>query len=290
MLLVLGKSGQLARALAERDLPNCVFAGRETIDLLQPDLVEAAILALKPSAIINAAAYTNVDSAENDGKRAFSVNAHSVKAIVSACWKLGVPLIHVSTDYVFSGDGAAPYCENDPIAPINLYGASKAEGEAYIEASNLPYAIIRTSWVYGEFGTNFVRKMLELARAGASPKVVDDQIGRPTYVADLADVCLFMMDALQRDSRLRGIYHFANKGAVSWADVADEIFRIYAEVTGTQVAMTRVTSDLYPTPAKRPKWSVLDTSKFENFGLKIEDWKPRLEVCVRNLLDRDEEA
>ena len=279
MLLVLGKSGQLAQELAQRGIENVMFAGREAIDLAQPVLVEDAILKLAPSAVINAAAYTAVDRAETERDLAFAVNAHSVQAAARACAALNIPFVHVSTDYVFAGTGDQPYPETAPLAPINAYGASKAHGEALVGKVGGKYAILRTSWVYSQFGANFVKTMRRLAGERDSVGVVADQLGRPTYGADLAHACLFLVDLLTKDERAAGIYHYANAGIISWADLAQEVFTLHQIKTGKQTHLNRITSDAFPTPAKRPAWSALDTSKIEGRGLVIPDWKTRLAVC-----------
>jgi dTDP-4-dehydrorhamnose reductase len=284
MLLVLGKSGQLAQTLARRNLPDSQYAGRDDIDLARPERVYDAILARKPSAIINAAAFTNVELAETEGEMSFRVNALSVAEVARACVKLGIPLVHVSTDYVFSGSANVPYREDDATGPINIYGASKLAGEEHILSSGANAAIIRTSWLYSEFGTNFVTKMLTLARQGTCPNVVDDQIGSPTYAADLADACIFVLAALSGRENAAGIYHFANDGAASWADLAAEVFDIHGHATGKQMRISRVKSDAYPQRAKRPMRSILDTTKIRTLGLEIRDWKKSLQVCVGNLL------
>lgn len=284
MLLVLGKSGQLAQELAKLNLPDCVFAGRDEIDQLRPAGVEAAIKALAPRAVINAAAYTAVDRAEAEREAAFDINARSVEAAAKACATLKIPFVHVSTDYVFAGDGKSPYLEDEAIAPLNAYGASKAAGEQAIGDVGGEFSIIRTSWVYSEFGNNFVKTMRRLANERESVGVVADQIGSPTYAADLAQACLFMLSTLKSDPSSRGIYHFSNKGAISWADFAEEVFRLNELETGKRTGLNRITSDAFPTPAKRPAWSVMNNAKIEAKGLVLHDWKPRLAACFANLL------
>lgn len=283
MLLILGKSGQLAQELASKGLPDILFAGRDVIDQTQPHLVEQAILERAPSAVINAAAYTAVDRAETEQEAAFAVNAHSVAAAGKACAKLNIPFVHVSTDYVFAGSGTQAYAEDAPVAPINIYGASKAAGEAQLAAIGGSYGIIRTSWVYSRFGANFVKTMRRLANERDSVGVVDDQLGRPTYAADLADACLHMVALLKKDADKRGIYHYANQGVISWADLAQEVFRLNEIASGKATILNRITSDAFPTPAKRPSWSALDTTKIEASGLVIGDWKSRLAVCFAQL-------
>jgi dTDP-4-dehydrorhamnose reductase len=284
MLLVLGKSGQLAQELAKLGITDCLFAGRDTIDLSKPDLVKTAILDLAPSGVINAAAYTAVDQAEIDQDAAFDMNAHAVCAAAAACKELNVPFVHVSTDYVFAGNAGAPYDEEAIISPINTYGASKAAGEQYILETGGNFAILRTSWLYSEFGNNFVKTMIRLANSRDSVDVVSDQFGSPTYAADLAQACLFLQSKLKDDSSASGIYHFSNQGTISWADFAAEVFRLNELATGKYTALNRINSDAFPVLAKRPAWSALDTSKIESLGLPIQNWKTRLAACFALLL------
>lgn len=283
MLMVLGQSGQLAQELKAICPPDTVFVGRDKVDHLSPDAVARAILDFAPSAVINAAAYTAVDRAESEADAAHTINALSVSAAAKACEELKVPFVHVSTDYVFAGTGSQPYTEDAPIAPINAYGASKAAGEALVAEAGGQYAIIRTSWVYSEFGANFVKTMRRLAAERDSVSVVADQFGRPTYAQDLAEACLFMVDVLARDGSKSGIYHYANHGIITWADLAEEVFRLNELATGKATQLARITSDAFPTPAKRPNWSALSTDKIESLGLVIPDWKSRLALCFSKL-------
>jgi dTDP-4-dehydrorhamnose reductase len=283
MLLVLGKSGQLAQELARLNIAGAMFAGRESIDQSRPETVEAAIREMAPTAVINAAAYTAVDKAETQQDEAFAINAHAAHAASRACAHLDIPFVHVSTDYVFAGTGNQPYKEDAVIAPLNAYGASKAQGEGLIHEVGGKHAIIRTSWVYSQFGANFVKTMRRLANERDSVSVVADQLGRPTYGADLAQACLFMVDSLKANPKATGVYHYANEGAISWADLAGEVFALNEAVTGKKTELVRISSQAFPTPAKRPSWSVFDTTKIEDMGLKIGNWKDRLAVCFAEL-------
>lgn len=285
MMLVLGQSGQLARELAAMEaLQGAVFADRTRIDMAQPSLVGQAILDLAPSAVINATAYTAVDRAETEEAAALAINALGVEAAARACAALDVPFVHVSTDYVFAGDGHTPYAETDPIAPANAYGRTKAEGEQRVLELGSRAAIIRTSWVYSRHGTNFVKTMLKLAGERDSVSVVDDQRGRPTHAADLAQACVFASTLLADGADAAGIYHYANEGVATWADLAEEVFHQHERLTGKPTALVRIGSDAYPTPAKRPAWSVLGTQRIEAAGLAIPPWRPRVAAVVSELI------
>ncbi|MCC5888553.1 MAG: dTDP-4-dehydrorhamnose reductase [Gammaproteobacteria bacterium] len=273
-VVVLGRNGQVARSLRER-LPDALFLGREQLDLEDLEGIEDRIVAERPSFIINAAAYTAVDKAEEDVERAWRVNAHAVKAVAAAARSLAVPLLHLSTDYVFSGKGFAPYGEADPPEPLSQYGGSKLAGEREVLAgSGACHYVLRTSWVFSEFGSNFVRTMLELGATRDSLRIVADQYGRPTYAGDVADVVAAMLARWQAGHPLEsGCYHFASEGVTSWYQFALAIF----EDAGNLGLIERLplvepiaTAD-YPTPAPRPLRSVLDTRRLES----ALSWQPR---------------
>jgi dTDP-4-dehydrorhamnose reductase len=288
MLLVLGRNGQtaheLGRAAASRRME---LAGRDAIDMRDPDRVADAIRRLAPEAVINAAAYTAVDRAESEEAEAFAINARSVGAAARACRDLGAPFVHISTDYVFAGTKDAPYVETDPVAPVSAYGRSKAAGEAEVLASGADAAIIRTAWVYSTTGTNFVRTMLRLAETRDEIGVVADQHGCPTHAADLAQACLFVADKLLAgDAAARGVFHYSGGGAATWADVAEEIFATSQRAGGPHARVRRIVTAEYPTPARRPANSRLDTRRMEALGVPVFPWRERVSDCVAALVGR----
>lgn len=274
-LLVIGRQGQLARALAARANDVTVLA-RPEIDLARPDTLTAPILAARPDAIVNAAAYTAVDRAEEEPALADAVNGMAPGVIAAAAATLGVPFVHVSTDYVFAGDAARPYREDDPVAPQGAYGRSKAAGEAAVAASGADHAIVRTAWVYAAQGSNFLRTMLRLARDRDEVRVVSDQQGSPTLADDLADGILAML-ARWPAAGLRRTYHLTNSGSTSWAGFAEAIFAEAARHGLPAARVVPIATADYPTPARRPAMSVLDGSRLAaDFGLAPRPWREAL--------------
>ena len=282
MWVVLGQSGQLAQSLARRpDMADAQFLGRTQLDLASPEQAAARLRELKPSVVINAAAWTAVDQAEKDLPQARVLNTHAPEAIARVCRELDIPFVHVSTDYVFSGAHGPAWKETDPIAPVNAYGQTKAEGEAAVSSIGGRVAIVRTSWVFSPFGNNFVKTMARLGRERDEVRVVADQVGRPTYAPDLAEACVRMAGLLLDRPELAGIYHYANSGHVSWAEVAQATFDELARRGEKSARMVPITTADYPTPAKRPAWSTLDTSKIEALGIETPDWRGRIGACVK---------
>lgn len=290
-LFCIGKSGQVARALQERCAAQAIeltAIGRPDVDLLKPESLKAAIETAAPKVVINAAAYTQVDQAETDQDAAFALNADGPKQLAEICAGLNLPLIHISTDYVFDGAGTAPFLETDQTAPINVYGASKLAGEAHVRAALTQHVILRTSWVYSPFGANFVKTMLRLARDRGEVSVVDDQIGSPTSALEIADVIIEISQAIstRAGERVFGTYHFTSDGAASWADVAEEIFSVYEERTGCKITLNRIPSSDYPTPAARPLNSRLDTRKItDTLGITPRPWRESVRETVNRLMD-----
>lgn len=279
-ILVFGKSGQVARALAMRG--EVVALGRAEIDILDEASIRAALRTHNPRAIINAAAYTAVDKAEDDEAAAFALNRDAPALIARICADMGTPLVHISTDYVFDGAKAAPYAEDDATSPTSVYGASKRAGEAAVLQSGAHAAIIRTSWVYASSGANFVLTMLRLAQDRDEISVVADQFGRPTWANDLAEACLASAAALQRtQSDARGLFHFANAGDASWADLAEAVFA-EAESRGWPSArVKRISTAEYPTRARRPANSRLGTAKIEKaLAIRPRPWRQALTLCL----------
>ena len=278
MILVFGKTGQVAKELQR--LGNVVALGRDQADLSDPQACADAIRAHAPQAVINAAAYTAVDRAEANETLATEINANAPTAMAIVCAEMGIPLVHISTDYVFAGTGQAPWCSNDPPAPQNAYGRSKLAGEIGIRASGATYAILRTSWVVSAHGTNFVKTMLRLSETTDSLNVVADQIGGPTPARALASACLQMADQLIQDATKSGTYHFSGAPDVSWADFARQIF----DQTVRSVTVTPIPTANYPTPAKRPLNSRMDcTSTEQIFGIMRPDWVIGLSAILKEL-------
>lgn len=290
-LLCIGKSGQVARALAERGAQaglDVVCLGRPELDLLRMETVAAAIDREQPFVIINAAAYTEVDAAETHEDAAFALNSAAVCNISALSAQFETPLIHLSTDYVFDGSGETEWRETDPTGPLNMYGASKLAGENAVRAEHGAHIILRTAWVYSPFGKNFVKTMLRLADEQGAATVVNDQFGSPTSALDIADTILTIARRLhdQPDPSVYGTYHYSAAGQASWADVAACIFQAYDSRHGCKIQLKRIPSSDYPTPAERPRNSRLDTSKItEIFGIEPQDWQLSLKATVERLMD-----
>lgn len=278
MILVFGKTGQVAIELQRSS--NVMALGRDQADLSNPDACAQIIRTLVPSAVINAAAYTAVDKAEVDEKNALIINGDSPKAIAIACAEMKIPLLHISSDYVFEGSGKQPWKPDDRKAPLNAYGRSKLVGEEGVLSSGAIYAILRTSWVFSSHGSNFVKTMLRLSETRERLFVVKDQIGGPTPARDIARVCLFILQNLQHHPSKSGIYHFSGKPNVSWAEFASEIFKqVSRSVT---IVPTRTIE--YPTYAKRPLNSRMDCSLTnKTFGIEQPDWRLGLKEILYEL-------
>ena len=276
-LLIFGKTGQVAQELARR-APDAQFAGRETADLTDPAACAALIRQLHPSAVINAAAYTAVDKAESDAATAQLVNADAPAAMAAACAELGIPFVHISTDYVFDGSGDTARAEDAPTAPLGVYGQTKLDGERAVQAAAGQYAIMRTSWVFSAHGNNFVKTMLRFGAERDRLTIVADQVGGPTPAAAIADACLSIAAQLVADPSKSGTYHFSGAPDVSWADFARAIF---AEA-GLAPEVVDIPTSAYPTPAKRPFNSRLDCAATKAvFGIDRPDWRAGL----RDILD-----
>jgi len=292
-ILVIGRSGQLARALAVRGAGKARigFHGREAVDLMVPGQAMKAIAAGRPDLVINAAAYTAVDDAETGREAAFRINGAAVGEIAAAAAAVDAALIHISTDYVFDGRKADAYVETDPVNPLNVYGASKRAGELAALEGNARTVVLRTSWVYSPWGKNFVLTMLRLAGERARLRVVDDQHGKPTSALDLADACLAVGARLAESptqSPLCGLYHYAASGTCSWAEFAAEIFRQAGRRGGPRPEIERVGSADYPSTAPRPANSALDCSRFETtFQLKTVPWRQALARVLEMIAEGD---
>ena len=277
-LLVFGKTGQVARELQVLE-PNAVFLSRDDADLSDPATCAAAIERYKPSAVINAAAYTAVDKAEDEEAVAEAINGDAPGAMAAACAALGVPFVHISTDYVFDGTGTRPWEPSDPTGPLGAYGRSKLAGETAVAAAGGVYGILRTSWVVSAHGSNFLKTMLRLGAERDALTIVADQIGGPTSAADIADACLRMVEGL-KGGAASGVYHFSGGPDCSWADFAREIFR----QAGLTCEVRDIPSSDYPTPAPRPKNSRMNNSATEAvFGISRPDWRASVADILKEL-------
>ncbi|MEL7252636.1 MAG: dTDP-4-dehydrorhamnose reductase [Pseudomonadota bacterium] len=280
MILVFGSTGQVAKSLADlqgdREL---VFLDRDMADLTDPEACATLIRSKRPSVVLNAAAYTAVDRAEEEEALAHIINADAPGAVANACADLNIPFCHVSTDYVFAGTGSAPHKPNDPTDPQNAYGRTKLAGEEAVRAAGGQHAILRTSWVFSEYGNNFVKTMLRLSETRNALNVVDDQIGGPTPARGIAQALLTMADAL-RNGKSGGTYHFTGAPDTSWAGFARAIF----ETAGRDVDVTGIPTSDYPTPATRPLNSRLDCRAIlEDFGIHQPDWQAELRRILKDL-------
>ena len=278
-LLVFGRTGQVARELA-RLAPEARFLGRDEADLSDPDACARAIRESGCQAVINAAAYTAVDRAETEPDLAGQINAAAPAAMASAAAGLGIPFVHISTDYVFDGSGDQPWVETDLTGPLGVYGASKLDGERGIATAGGQWAVLRTSWVFSAHGANFVKTMLRLGAERDELRVVADQHGGPTPAADIASACLTMAQAMRAEPALGGVYHFSGAADTNWAGFAREIMA----QAGLACRVTDIASSDYPTPARRPMNSRLDCSAIRrDFGISRPDWRAGLAQVLLEL-------
>lgn len=293
-VLVVGASGQLGMELRRAQVPAAwalFFPERAEMDLASPAQAASALEVLKPDAVINAAAYTAVDRAESEAEFAFAINCHGPEAIARAAAQRGAAFLQVSSDYVFGGDKPFPYVETDAPSPLGVYGQSKAAGERAVLAVHPGVIVVRTSWVYSPHRANFVKTMLRLGEQRAEVSVVDDQVGRPTAAAELAAACIELTRRkLAGDNAAAGVFHYAGAGEASWADFAEAAFA-EAEARGrAPVRVRRITTADYPTPARRPANSRLDTTKIERLGIVPRPWREALGAVMDELLSRRSEG
>lgn len=280
-ILVTGANGQLGKELRELAAAfpqyEFIFLGREDLPIHHFEMVRHYFSVYHPAYLINCAAYTAVDRAEQEKDLAMQVNGEATGVLAAVCKENNCRFIHISTDYVFDGKGTAPYKEEDATGPQSVYGHSKLEGEKQALQYDPGAVIIRTSWVYSEFGKNFVKTMLKLMQERPEIKVVSDQVGSPTYAADLAAA---IMQIIRSGKWVPGIYHYSNSGTISWYDLAVAI----KEESGYNGHVYAISTAEYPTPAKRPSWSVLDTSHIQQvYGIAVKDWRESLKVCLGRL-------
>ena len=288
-VVVTGRFGQVAQSLAEkaagRPDVELVMLGRPEFDLTEPDTVQAAIRDARPDIVVSAAAYTAVDQAEEEPELAFAVNAKGSQAVALAARRCGAPIIHISTDYVFSGTSKEPYSETDLSVPLNVYGRSKLEGEQLVARANPMHVILRTAWVYSPFGRNFVRDMLQSAQGRDSVSVVSDQWGSPTSALDLADAILRIAGRLhRRETEAYGTYHLAGADNISRSKFALAIFAISAAIGGPSAQVTDISAYDYPARALRPLNSRLNCQKFwATFRFDLPGWTMSLRPVIERI-------
>lgn len=279
--IVFGASGQLGTCLqtiaSRKEIKNIIFLPEQEADILDLQKLKTVFETYQPAYIINCAAYTAVDKAEDEVELARKINKTGAQNLAQYCKNYGATMVHVSTDFVFEGNHPNLLVETDIAQPINVYGLTKLEGEQDIEAILPQHFIIRTSWLYSEYGNNFVKTMLKLGAERDELKIIADQIGTPTYAIDLAEAILAII-ASQKENY--GIYHYSNEGVTSWYDFAKGIF----DISKTDVKVLPIRTAEYPTKAIRPLFSVMDKSKIKNtFGLEIPYWRDSLITCINNL-------
>ena len=287
-ILVIGKNSQLGKSIHKlvvntKQTDNFIFVGREELDLSNEDSITLYFEKNVFDIIINCAAYTAVDKAEEEAGLANQVNHLAVRQLAQIAKNQQAKLIHISTDYVFDGESDKPYTETDVTNPINIYGKTKLAGEQSLkEIMSTNAIIVRTSWVYSEYGNNFVKTVLRLGKERDEINVVSDQIGSPTYATDLASAILDIVKNVEfkKSNQVTQIYHYSSQGDCSWYEFTKEIFRI-AEVS---CKVEPIKTDQYPTPAKRPKNTVINKDKIINiFGIVISDWTKSIRICIKNI-------
>ncbi|KJF67189.1 dTDP-4-dehydrorhamnose reductase [Rhizobium nepotum] len=293
-LVVTGKNGQVVSALQALadDKLEIVTLGRPELDLARPETVARALRDARPDVVVSAAAYTAVDKAESEPDIAFAVNRDGSRAVAQAANDIGVPVIHLSTDYVFDGTKATAYVESDPTGPSSVYGRSKLEGEQAVFESTSNYAILRTAWVYSEYGSNFVKTMLRLGESRDELNVVADQLGCPTSANDIATAIVTIAKQLKDDpsANFRGVFHLTGTGETNWADFAKQIFAFSVENGGKSVIVNNITATQYPTPARRPANSRLNCSKLEEvYGIRLPEWRASTRAVVAALAQSKKE-
>lgn len=289
-VLVIGRSGQLAQALVSEatDHIHLTSLSREQIDMARPDMVREQVRRIRPDGVINASAYNLVDAAEETPGDAFAVNRDGPAALAQACADNHIPLVHVSTDYVFGGEKSMPYLEDDPPAPLNIYGHSKLAGERGVLDAGGSAAIIRTSWVFSSGRNNFVTTMLGLAQEGRTEvQVVSDQVGRPTYAPDLARACLTTLAALaDGDKEFAGLLHYCGEGDTSRVGFAEQIFAGARRHGLSSAEVVPISTRKFGAVAARPVYSALDTTRARALpGIKVVDWQSGLDACLAKLAE-----
>ena len=289
-MLITGANGQLGREITDASqAKGCRIQAppEDDLDITDVDRIAHMLVQLQPDLVVNTAAYTQVDRAEAEESLAFEVNKTGCGNLARMCARHRIPLVHISTDYVFDGRKTTPYVETDPIAPLGVYGRSKAEGESEIRSNLKEHVIIRTSWLYGFHGHNFVKTMLNLATSKKVVRVVADQYGSPTNAADLARAILTIGGQLHKGAKNRwGTYHYCGQGVITWHTFAEKIMELIHQIGGKPTArVVPVTTAEYPTPTKRPAYSALDCSRINRqFKISPQPWQKSLETTIRRLL------
>ena len=285
VVLVTGANGQLGQSIQfiANQYPNVqfIYTDYQELDITNFESCHTVFAKYKPQFCINTAAYTAVDKAESESEKAHLINAIGPENLAKVCKEYNTILLHISTDFIFDGTSTQPYLETDIPNPKSVYGQTKLDGELAVQKNWEKHFIIRTSWVYSQFANNFMKTMLRLASERDSLSVVNDQIGTPTYAVDLAEVLMnIIQSSITNKPSPFGIYNFSNEGVCSWYDFAAAIFH----QKGITIDLQPIPTSAYPTPAKRPSYSVLDKSKIKNtFNLKINDWKTSLQSCLNQL-------
>ena len=287
-ILVTGRDGQVARCLADLadEGREVVCLGRPELDLTDRASIDAAIATVRPDVVVNPAAYTAVDKAETEQDAAFAVNAAGAENVASAAAAVAIPIVHISTDYVFSGDKDAPYVETDETGPTGVYGASKLEGESRVLAANPKAVVLRTAWVFSPYGANFLKTMLRVGKDRDVLRVVADQHGTPTYGPDIAAGVLAVCEhaVAEPDGAWAGVYHMVAEGETTWAGFAEAIFERAKSRGGPSAAVEPIATADYPTPARRPANSRLDTRKFQaTFRHDLPPWRSGIDRCLAAL-------
>ncbi len=289
-VLVSGRSGQVASALFEATKPvgiEFTILGRPQLDITNSASIMEAFESVKPGMVINAAAYTAVDQAEDEAENAEMLNAKAAGSLAAAASEKDIPIIHLSTDYVFNGAKSTSYTEMDSVCPLGVYGRSKLLGEQLVAAANPQHLILRTAWIYGVFGSNFLKTMLRVAQSRNELGVVADQIGNPTSADDIASCLIEIISRYRKTSRdfNWGTYHMAGSGEASWADFAEYIFEVSSQYDGPSATVNRIASEDWPTPVTRPANSRLDCTKLQQtFGVTLPVWRESTRTCVQRLI------
>lgn len=285
-VLVTAAQGQVGHALmclAQGSPVEVISLTRTQLDITDPRSIQTSIGQVKPDVLINAAAYTAVDKAESDQPAAWRVNETGPENLAQACKQAGIPLIHISTDYVYSGEQTQPYTESDPTDPLSVYGASKLAGDEAIVSILDEHIILRTSWVFGRHGNNFVKTMLRLGKDRDELGIIDDQHGGPTAAEDIAETILELCESIQAGKAAWGLYHYSGQPATTWYGFASAIFdRAKSMGFDLGVKLKAITTQDYPTPAKRPKSTILDCNKIKiRYNIDQSDWRARLDAIIQ---------
>ena len=289
-LLIIGSKGQLGSELVRECKKNdfsYLALDLPEFNITDPSLVEKTFADFKPSIVINASAYTNVDKAETEAEIAFSVNSDGPANLAVSCNKNRIPIIHISTDYVFDGSKGQPYAESDPVSPLGVYGKSKEDGESKLRSILKQHIILRTSWLYGAYGNNFVKTMLRLGNEKEIIKVVADQYGCPTCAADLSEAVMDISKQITQNLKFSwGTYHYCGIGTTTWHIFAKEIFEIASKYQNFKVSgVEAITTAQYPTTAKRPAFSALDCGMIKKiFGINTKPWQESLKKIIKRIL------